>query len=34
MYSGRIGGMTIVLAIAENSHKVKLERPEEKILIG
>lgn len=34
MYTGRIGGMTIVLAIAENSHKVKLERPEEKILIG
>lgn len=34
MYSGRIGGMTIVLAIAENSNKVKLERPEEKILIG
>lgn len=34
MYSGRIGGMTIVLAIAENCHKVKLERPEEKILIG
>lgn len=34
MYTGRIGGMTIVLAIAEKSHKVKLERPEEKILIG
>ncbi len=34
MYTGRIGGMTIVLAIAEKSNKVKLERPEEKILIG
>lgn len=34
MYAGRIGGMTLALALAEKRNHVPLERPVEKILIG
>lgn len=34
MFFGRLGGLTLVLAIAEKRNTVKLERPFEKILIG
>lgn len=34
MYFGRLGGLTLLLAIAEKQHEAKIERPYEKILIG
>ncbi len=34
MFFGRMGGLTLLLAIAEKQGSVKLERPYEKILIG
>lgn len=34
MYAGRIGGLTLVVALAQKREKIPLERPEEKILIG
>lgn len=34
MYAGRIGGLSIVIALAEKRVKVPLDRPVEKILIG
>lgn len=34
MFFGRMGGLTLVLAIAEKRNTVKIERPFEKILIG
>ena len=34
MYAGRIGGLSFVLALAENRRRVPLERPLGKILIG
>ncbi|MEA4965329.1 MAG: potassium transporter TrkG [Oscillospiraceae bacterium] len=34
MYAGRIGGLTLALALAEKRNRVPLERPVEKILIG
>jgi trk system potassium uptake protein TrkH len=34
MYFGRLGGLTLLLAIAEKQPGASLERPYEKILIG
>ncbi len=34
MFFGRMGGLTLVLAIAEKRNIVKIERPYEKVLIG
>ena len=34
MYAGRLGGLSLFLALAENTEQVPLERPTEKILIG
>ncbi len=34
MFFGRMGGLTLLLAIAEKRNYVKLERPYEKVLIG
>ena len=34
MYFGRLGGLTLLLAIAEKQQSAKIERPYEKILIG
>lgn len=34
MYAGRLGGLSLFLALAENTDQVPLERPTEKILIG
>jgi len=34
MYSGRIGGLSLVLTLAEKKNKVHLDRPTEKIVIG
>lgn len=34
MYAGRIGGMTLVIALAAKKDKIPLNRPPEKILIG
>ena len=34
MYAGRLGGLSIFLAIVEDTEQVPLERPVEKILIG
>lgn len=34
MYAGRIGGLSLVIALAEKRVKVPLDRPTEKILIG
>ncbi len=34
MFFGRMGGLTLLLAIAEKHNSVRLERPYEKILIG
>ncbi|MBE6675041.1 MAG: Trk family potassium uptake protein [Ruminococcaceae bacterium] len=34
MFFGRMGGLTLLLAIAENHNFAKIERPYEKILIG
>lgn len=34
MFFGRMGGLTLVLAIAEKRNVVKIERPLEKVLIG
>ena len=34
MFFGRMGGLTLLLAIAEKRNFIKLERPYEKVLIG
>ena len=34
MYAGRLGGLSLFLALAENTEQVPMERPTEKILIG
>lgn len=34
MYSGRIGGLSLVLTLAEKKDKIHLDRPTEKIVIG
>lgn len=34
MYSGRLGGLSMMLVLAEKRNKVQLNRPTEKILIG
>jgi trk system potassium uptake protein TrkH len=34
MYAGRVGGLTLMLALAEKRVKVQARRPSEKILIG
>ena len=34
MFFGRMGGLTLLLAIAEKRNFIKLERPHEKVLIG
>jgi hypothetical protein len=34
MYAGRLGGLSLFLALAESDDQAPLERPVEKILIG
>jgi trk system potassium uptake protein TrkH len=34
MYAGRVGGLTLMLALAEKRYNVQVERPFEKVLIG
>ena len=34
MYAGRLGGLSIFLALSENSEQAAMKRPIEKILIG
>jgi hypothetical protein len=34
MYAGRLGGLSLFLAITESEEQAPIERPVEKILIG